>query len=137
MKKFIFILCFSLQTLAVDGPLHLVTVNPEIAKAVFASYSEGHYRFLQGGNLIEAYEVDESIPSCIVQASKMLLDTEAAYALEETRSLDDGDAGEIELSFETRSADPDSYFTIYCFQNGAGATIDTAREGLKSVFELN
>lgn len=136
MKKIILLLCVSFQALADDGPVHLLTVNPEIAKAAFASYSEGHYRYIQGGKLIEAFEVDESKATCIVEAGKMLLDTEAAYVLESTRSLDDLDAGEIELNFETRSVDPDSYFQIYCFQDGASADLDTARKGLKSVFEL-
>ena len=136
MKKILIILCFSLPALAVDESLHLVTINAEVAKAAFASYHEGHYRFLQGGKLIEAFEVDESLPSCMVQGGKMLLNTDAAYALEASRSLDDGEAGEIELSFETQSADPEAYFTIYCYQDGSGTTIETAREGLKSVFEL-
>lgn len=136
MKKIIFILCVSLSALAVEGSVHLVTVNPEIAKAAIASYKDGHYRYLQDGKLIEAFEVDESKATCIVEAGKMLFDTAAAYVLESTRSLDDGEAGEIELNFETQSADPDSYFQIYCFQDHSGANLETAREGLKSVFEL-
>lgn len=136
MKKIILILSFSVPLMAADEKVHLITVNAEVAKAAFASYQGGHYRFIQDGKLIEAFEVDESKPSCILEGGKMTFDAELAYVLESSRSLDDGEAGEIELNFETQSADPDSYFQIYCFQNTAGANIDTAREGLKTIFEI-
>ena len=135
MKKIIFILSFSLSAMAADVQ-HLTTINAEVAKAAFASYKDGHYRYIQNGQLIEAFEVDESSPSCILEAGKMNFDPEATYALTSSRSLDNDEGGEIELSFETQSANPDSYLDIYCFQNEAGANTETARSGLKSVFEI-
>ncbi len=121
-----------------DTAHHLVTVNPELAKAAIFSYREGHFRYIQSGQLIEASDVDDAIPSCILETGKMLFNTEAAYLLESTRSLDvDGEQGEIELNFETQSSDPESYFQIYCFQSTSGATLDTAREAMKTVFEIN
>ena len=134
----LFILFLSCSVFAADETVHhLKAVNVDIGKAAFASYSEGHYRYIQGGKLVEAYEVDETQPSCILEAGRISFDPEVVYALESTRSLDvDGEQGEIELNFETRSSDPDSYFQFYCFQNTVGATLDTAREALKSVFEI-
>lgn len=137
MKIFFLIICISVSALAADEPTQrLITVNAEVAKAAFFSYKEGHYRFIQEGKLIEAFEVDEAKPSCILEGGHMTFDVEVNYALQSTRSLDDGEAGEVELNFETQSADPDSYFQMYCFQNTTGANLGTARAALKSVFKI-
>lgn len=129
---------FSLNSFAADEPgHHLKTLNAEVAKEAVASYSEGHYRFIQDGRLIEAQEVDESRPSCVLESGKMNFNVQVSYRLESSRSLDvEGESGEIELNFETQSSNPDSYFQIYCFQSNPGANLETAREGLKSVFEI-
>lgn len=126
------------QTILADESVHrLITVDPEVAKAAAKSYGDGNFRFIQDGQLIEAYQVDESKPSCILEMGKMLFNPELKYKLESVRSLDaDSETGEIELNFETASSDPDSYFQIYCYQGTPGADLDTAREGLKSVFQI-
>jgi hypothetical protein len=139
MKTFVVIYFFIFPTLSfASEAYHLTSVNREIAKAAVESYSQGHYRFIQDGKIIETPEVDESKPACILETGKMKFDPDESYELLESRSLDvDADSGEIELTFETKSTDPDSFFQIYCYQATSGATIDTAREGLKGVFELN
>lgn len=120
-----------------DAVYHLKTVNIEVAKAAFTSYSEGHFRFIQDGQLIEAYDVDQSKPSCTLQSGKMNFDPTFIYKLESTRSLDpDTESGEIELNFATYSDDPESYFQMYCFQDAPGANIETAKEALKTIFEI-
>lgn len=137
MKTILIVLSLSFSTIAAEPAKYLTTLNAEVAKAAFASYKEGHFRFIQDARLLEAYEVDERRPSCIVEAGKMTFNTDSAYVLESTRSLDvDGGEGEIELNFETKSADPDAYFQIYCFQDDSSTSLETAREGLKEVFEI-
>jgi hypothetical protein len=139
MKTIILSLFISTLAFGSDEPLHhLKTVNAVIAKAAVASYNEGHYRYIQNGQLVEAQDVDTSKASCVLESGKMKFNTQVSYKLQETRSLDiDAEVGEIELTFETGSNDPDSYFQIYCFQGTPNATLDTAREGLQAVFEID
>lgn len=142
MKKIILatliLFAFTKATLAADEPVyHLKTLQAEIAKAAVLSYNEGHYRYLQGGQLIEAFNVDESKASCIVETGHMLFNPDTSYVLESARSLDvDAESGEIELNFKPESENVDAYFQIYCFQSAPAATLDTAREGLKNIFEI-
>jgi hypothetical protein len=131
------ILLFSLHAFADEPSHHLITINAAVAKAAAASYAQGFYRFIQNGKLIESSDVDDATPLCMLEAGKFEFNPELSYELESMRNLDpDTETGEIELNFKTQSADPDAYFQIYCFQATAGANLDTAREGLKTVFEI-
>jgi hypothetical protein len=115
----------------------LRVINPMVAQAAVESYTQGHYRYIQEGQLVQASNVNQEKPSCVLESGKMTLNPKSTYALQLARSLDvDGQAGEIELTFETQSKDPNAYFQIYCFQATPGATLETAREGLKSVFTI-
>jgi hypothetical protein len=138
MKKIILLLSISISAWATNKPVeHLITVNAEIAKLAFAANQEGRFVFIQNGQLIDGSEADESSPTCILQGGHMTFDPNKTYALISYRSLDIPDeSGQIELNFETHSTDPESYFDIYCFQATSGTDLNTAREGLKSVFEL-
>lgn len=138
-QLFIYILVsiFSLLSLAEEPVLHLKTLNAEFAKAAVLSYSEGHFRFIQEGKLIEASDVDAEKASCILETGKFIFNPDALYKLESTRQLDvDEESGEIELNFETQSADSESYFQMYCYQGAPSANLDTAREALKNIFEI-
>jgi hypothetical protein len=121
-----------------QADVFLKTTNAEVALAAVQSYAEGHYRYIQDASLLEADQVDQSRPSCILESNHMSFHPQKNYRLLAARSLDiEGDQGEIELTFETHTENADAYFMFYCFQNAVGATLDTARSALKGVFQID